>query len=212
MIDFDRAGRNLTALLILTFKKDGGDWKRYLDGSIEDVIRSFAAIILCTPFVALMIVISRRAAIAAPNYDSSIYTKAPASLIYAGDLLAWGLIWGASLLVLISIARGLKADAKAPQLIIAYNWAQLLGAALLFFPAIAFIATLNYEIMLMVQMVVLIINLIVLWRILRILLTIDTGSAIAIISGLVIIEMGVFTVINEVTIRTSQLLFEVNAG
>lgn len=207
MIDFDRAGRNLRALLTLAFTDREAEWRRTLDSSTNGALQSFTAIILSVPFVALSLVMSRRAALASEFSEELVYTSAPAAFVLTGEMIAWALIWAASLIFLMALARGLKAERNASQLIVAYNWAQLLGATLLAIPVTVFLLSASYELMLILQVVLLVFNLYILWRILRTLLPLDVGATIAVISGLILIEFAIFTVTNDILIAFAQVAF-----
>lgn len=127
MISFDDAARQIAGAWKMAFGAE--NWKASLDRSLDGVFGSFAAFFFAAPFVVLFTVSAKRAASVMPDFPDKLYQSAPLIPLLAADLATYALDWGASLALLVALARVSGAGERAADLIAGYNWIQPVIAA-----------------------------------------------------------------------------------
>jgi hypothetical protein len=130
MIRLDYAARQIGASWNMAFNRDG--WTKELDRSVDGVFRSFGATALAFPFVAIAFLSIRRAAPASAAAEPII--AAPLAVGLAAQLVGYLADWVVALVLLLAIASALKADRRAADIIVGYNWLQPPVAAIMSAP------------------------------------------------------------------------------
>lgn len=138
MILFDTAAGQIAGAWKMAF--NAGDWKAALDRSIDGVFGSFSAFLFAAPLVALFTLSARRAAARVPDFPDTLYQSAPLAALLVADLATYALDWGASLALLVMLARASGAGDRAADVIVGYNWIQPVIAATQL-PSIALMAS-----------------------------------------------------------------------
>lgn len=115
------------------------DWKSSLGRSVDDVFFSLSAFLFAAPLVVLASISAKRASARIPDIADPLYASTPLAALIVADLTTFALDWGASLALLLMLARATGAGKQAADLVVGYNWIQpIVVAAQL--PAIALIA------------------------------------------------------------------------
>lgn len=202
MIGFEYAGRHLRGV----WRMITGDanWTEDIDRSVDGVFRSFWAILFTTPFALLSFHAAQRAAAASPQYEETIFARAPAPVVMAAELVAFCASWLASIVILALAARQFRATRNAGALIVTFNWSQLLTFVAAAIPAAALALTGNSPIFVILALPAIVFSIVVLWGVLRRNLPVTIGVAVALIALLTLVELS----INAVTTQGAAALFQ----
>lgn len=204
MIDFDYAGRHVRGVWRM-ISGDAG-WAEDIDRSVDGVFRSFWAILFTTPFALLSFHAAHRAALASPQYEETVFSRAPAPVVIAGEMLAFGASWLASVVILALAARQFQATRNAAALIVAFNWSQLLTFAAASIPAAVLALTGSSPVFVALALPAIVFSIVVLWGVLRRNLPVTVGVAIALIALLTFAEIAINAITTEGAIALFQLL------
>ncbi|NWG71563.1 MAG: hypothetical protein HXY23_08160 [Parvularculaceae bacterium] len=135
MIDFRYAAGQIDATLRMAQNRPG--WTDGLDRSVDGVFRSFAAMALAAPFLAVNAAAGRVAAQETDALTREPIVTAPLAAFLPIQLVAAYADWFATLALLAFIARAVGASRRAAELIAGYNWIQLPLVGLQSIPAAA---------------------------------------------------------------------------
>ena len=147
MIGLDYITSQLVGVWRMALDRD--DWRESLDRSIDGVFRSFWAIAFALPLALMQSFLLRRAA---QKIDAEPYTavaETPLGFLLAQNAVTFVFDWLVSIVALLVIARMLKAESGAGDIIVGYNWAMLAHTAAAIAP-IALFATSGQEIIFVV--------------------------------------------------------------
>lgn len=100
------------------------DWQEAFDKGDEPIARSFWAIPLTIPFIAMAVEGGRR--IRLESYDTRPELNLPVPAYIISHTLASLLAWGAALAILYTLARKREIGARLGPLIIVQNWSSAL--------------------------------------------------------------------------------------
>lgn len=202
MIDFDYAGQHVRGVWRMVTGDE--NWTEDIDQSVDGVFRSFWAIVFTTPFALLAFHSARRAAEASPQYDESIFSRAPPPVVMAAELVAFCASWLATVIILALAARQFRATRNAGALIVAFNWSQILTFAAAAIPAAVLALTGSSPVFMALALPAVAFSIMVLWGLLRRNLPVTIGVAIAMIALLTAVEL----LINAVTTQGAVALFQ----
>lgn len=191
MIGMDRAARQIGAAWRMAWNRDG--WRDGLDRSVDGVFASFAAILFAAPFYVVSYASIRRAADASDKKISDPVLDAPAAIGVPAQLIGVLADWSASILILIIVARVIRAEKRASELIAGYNWIQVPIAAAQAIPLIVlgFAGAQRYAGAFYLPAVALVVAL--LWGVLRRALQTDVAATIGVIILLTLVGLIVQT-------------------
>lgn len=184
-MDFDYAAKNIKGVWRLAF--GAPDWRDDLDISVDGVFRSFWAVALAAPFSILAFLAARRAALATPEAASSVITDTPLAVILPADIIGLALDWGASIAALVFTANAIGARKQAAQVIVGFNWAQVIAAIAISLPVLVLALTNNMDLFVLLYLPAVGFALALLWGLLRRSLPLDVGMTIALIAMLTLI-------------------------
>ena len=195
MISVGYVAQNLRGVWQMVFQGEGRlageqeDWGKNLDFSLEGVFNSFWAIALSAPLALLSFAAAKRAVIETPQTGESIFSKFPFELLLISELAALVVYWAASIAALVITARAINASHKIAGLIVAFNWSQLLGYLCIVIPAALYGITGSVNLYALAVFPVLILNLMILWGVLRNCLPLTIGMTLLFIALLAIIQI-----------------------
>lgn len=184
-MDFEYAAKNIKGVWRLAF--GAPDWRDDLDISVEGVFRSFWAIGLAAPFSVLAFLAARRAALASPDIAPSAITATPLAVILPADIIGLALDWGVSIAALMFTANAIGAGKQSAQLIVGFNWAQVIGAMAISLPVLVLGLTNNMDLFVLLYLPAAGFTLALLWGLLRKSLPLDIGMTVALIAMLTLI-------------------------
>ncbi len=165
------------------------DWRDRLDASVDGVFRSFEAALYAIPLSVALYAFTLRAAAHTDEFPTAPLVSAPAPAFIGVQTIAYAAEWAASLALLILVARTLGADRRAATLIAGYNWAQApitaIQAATM--GGIAFSGSSALGGALAIPALVL--QILILWGVLRRGYERDVGVTIAILGGLILVSI-----------------------
>lgn len=165
------------------------DWRDDVDRSIDGVFKSFWAAALSAPPALLASVTAQRAVDAMPIEDRGEALSLPWAALAATQFLSLAIIWALSLGLILATARQTGASRQSAETIIAYNWSQLLGFMIFLLPVLTFLTTKSADAYLLAVAPVALLNLFILWRILRSVVLLTAGVAVGLVISLIIIEL-----------------------
>jgi len=203
MISIDYAARHLRGVWRLAMSDE--NWRDELDISTDGVFASFWAVALSAPFAIVGVLAEYRIASASPAFQSSLYARAPISVMAPAEILSSLIAWGLAIAALAFAARRLNATRETAALIIAYNWSQLLAYITVMAPAIIIAITGHAEVSALAFLAVLFFSLFLFWIVVRKNLPIDIGMTIMLIVALSAVSFGVFAVVTNLAVRLFQL-------
>ena len=187
MISTSYVMQQLRGIWRMCFSDD--DWREDLDLSTDGVFNSLWAIALSGPLALLSFAAAKRAVMESPQAINTIFTKVPFSLLLVSELTALVIYWIASIIALVIASRSIDASRNITTLIVAFNWSQLLGYICIVFPAALYGITGNVSLYALAILPVLLLNLMILWNVLRQCLPVTIGMTLLIIGLLTIIQV-----------------------
>lgn len=202
MITLEYAASQLKGVIDITFQE--ASVESSLDQSVDGVFNSFWAIALAIGPALLLAAAARQAAIELGPAEQTGLIYAPAGLHLIIQVISTGAIWAASLWALVMAARRLNAGRRAAALITGYNWFNLLSLIIACIPALALLLSGNPSIFAALMLPVAVINVFMLWRILRATLETDIGVTFALFFVLLLIEI----IISGAIINAAGALFQ----
>lgn len=203
MISIDYAAQNMRGVWRMAF---GGDWREDLDLTTEGVFKSFWAIALSAPLALLAFAAARRAVLDTPEFQSTIFAKAPFSVLLLAELGALTLYWVASITALVMITKAIDASRHIASLIIAFNWGQLLTFIIIAGPAALLGLTGDASLFVLFYLPALFISLAILWGVLRKNLPVTISMTIALIAMITLIEIIINTLVTHGVVELYLLL------
>jgi len=184
-MDFEYAARNIKGVWRLAF--GGPDWRDDLDISVDGVFRSFWAIAFAAPFSVLAFLSARRAALASPDFDAAAIANAPLAVILTADIVGIALDWGASIAALVFTARALGAQKQMAQMIVGFNWAQVIATIAVALPVAVLGVTMSMDLFVLLYLPAVGFALALLWGVLRKSLPLNVSMTVALIVMLTLI-------------------------
>lgn len=184
MIDFEYAAHNIKGVWRMAFT-DAEDWRRDIDRSVGGVFRSLWAVALATPFKLLMAALAQRAG-AKMNLDDPLLA-APRAMVLTAEMAAYLIDWAASIAALVLIARTLRASDRAADLIVAFNWGQVITVVVATAPFAVFAITGSPHAATLLMLPAFAFAIALIWRIIRKCLPLDIGMAVAVVAILALI-------------------------
>ncbi|WOI53178.1 hypothetical protein [Parvularcula sp. LCG005] len=171
---------------ILAMARAQDDWGRHLDQSLHAVRRSFWAFVMFLPPAILVSEATRRQSI----YSGATNELLSAPIAYvSADLLSVAVVWTATLIIYIAIARRLGNEGGIPALIIAQNWAQFVLYLILAVPLGLSAVTGMYVLNGMAFLFVIGASFWIDWGIMRRALRLTVPAALALIIGMLVFSM-----------------------
>ncbi|MBI1391121.1 MAG: hypothetical protein GC152_00125 [Alphaproteobacteria bacterium] len=179
-------------------------WRDELDYSVDGVFRSFSAANVAVPLAVALYWLSWRAAdVAVSNAEDLGLAASPllqgAAIGYIATMVvAYAAEWAASLGFLAIAARGLKAERRIAPAIVGYNWAQ---------PPITLIQAIamggvavseSTQIASVLALPALVLQILILWGVLRRGLDRKVGETLAVLFGLIFVSIAVTTLVGAV--------------
>ena len=166
----------------------GGDWRALFDRSISGAFNSLWAIPIAAPFALLAAATTREAAKLQPEFGEAL-TSIPFLAVAIAQIVKLVLAWASGVGVILALSRFLNARANAIDAVIAFNWSQLLGFLLAAGPMLLFVGIQSVEIFGATLFPAAVINLFVVWRVIRETLPLDIATAVATIAFLLLVEL-----------------------
>ena len=124
MIRLDYAASQIGAVWKMGWNRPG--WEETLDRTVDGVFKSFWAIFLAVPFSFLGFYSARRFAERTPDATESLLAHAPFALVLGIHSVAFLADWGVQLAALIFCARALSIGWRITDVIVGFNWLQLI--------------------------------------------------------------------------------------
>ncbi len=189
MIDFDYAARNIQGVWRLAVEGPEAQWsgRNGVDRSVEGVFRSFWAVALTAPFSLLAFVSAHRAAMQSETLQPVLLAEAPMALLLIAELAGFLADWALSIGALVVTARALDAQSRTGDVIICFNWAQVMAAIAVSTPIFLFALTANASLFSIFYLPALGFAIMLLWRVLRGCLPLSVGMTIALLAMLALI-------------------------
>ncbi|MEM9422677.1 MAG: hypothetical protein AAF986_09260 [Pseudomonadota bacterium] len=203
MFQFEYARQQVTAVWKMATNDAG--WRDQLDTSVDGVFRSAWAVLYAVLFSLAMSFFAWQ--------SMSIADDTPKfPLFYAGKYIFIGvqtseilIAWLANLVALTLIARNLGADGRIAQIIVGFNWAQ---------PIVLFIQAMAYGVLAFSQsstlggivfLPALVLQVLIVWGVLRRGFERDTGTTVAIIGGILLVDILVTSAIRRLAIGLLEM-------
>lgn len=190
---------HLTGLWAMAFDHEG--WEENMDRSIDGVFRSFFLMIPCFAIVIslsfLLTPVYRELDLGVNNEPVSLAAVPGTILIFIRFLVEWF----ASLGFLLLVAKKLDQASYAVDIIIGYNWLQMMTKFLLAFPVLLLTATKSIDLSGVVTLPVMVLIIALYWGVLRrslpnLLPAVTAGTLIGLFIINILIQM-VFTVLSH---------------
>ena len=195
MISPEYVAQNIRGVWRMAF--GGGDWRADIDCTTDGVFKSFWAIAISIPFVAITFLAVRPTLVEAPQFEETILAKAPVALLLFAELAALVLYWVANVGALVLTARKINASRNAAQLIIAFNWSHLMGLAAIAAPALLLGLTGGISTFVLLYLPAGFFSLLILWKVLRTCLPINIVMTVSLITMLILIEIIIDTLVTH---------------
>ena len=159
---------HLRGILAMAFDHEG--WEDYLDRTVDGVFRSFWVLVPGF-FIALVTSTILGPAIEEIRVSQGADAQEPASLsliasyifLFLRYVLDWFLVLG----FLVIIARKLRTKISGVDLVIGYNWVQLMITLLAIIPSLVYVVSRSADTAILVMFPVLILTAVLMWGILR---------------------------------------------
>lgn len=200
MISTEEVAHRLKAIIDIVFN-DAKPSER-LDASEDGVFESLWAIVLSIAPMLLVAAAARQATLAMDNAEMSEIIRAPTLFYFAAQIISSGIIWAASLAVLVKIAQQIGAARQIAMVIVSFNWLNLLTYLASCTPALAMLLTRSPPAFAVLLLPVAIFNIFALWRVLRAVLSVNVGATISILSVLLLTEI----VLNMIVFSIADML------
>ncbi len=203
MIDLDYAARHLRGVSRLIAGDDA--WRDDMELSTDGVFKSLWAILFSAPLAVLGVITEHRLSVASPNFEQTLFAKAPLVVIAPVTLLASLIVWLITIAALGFVAQRIGATRNIASLIVSYNWSQLLVFAVSAAPAAVFALTRNSDITIILYLTVFFFSVFIFWVVLRKNLPIDAGATVALIAAFTLISFGAYELMTNAAISVVQL-------
>ena len=187
MIDFEYAARNIAGVWRMALGRE--DWRNDVDRSLDGVFRSFWAVPLTAPFMLLAFLSARRAAAQSDILANDPLRDAPLPLLLTAETASFVIDWAVSIGVLVLTAQALHAEKRAADVIVGFNWAQLMTYAAIAVPIALLGFSADENIVALFSIPAVVFSIVIIWRVLRACLPLDVGMTVALIAVLTLISM-----------------------
>ena len=184
MFDLDHAERQIAGVWKMAIGAE--DWRDHLDRSVDGVFRSFTAIPISIPLHVGLFILYYRAAGSIADLPKSDLLGAGAGLFVAAQVFSMLMDWAASLALLVAFARGLNAENRIGDVLIGYNWSQILIVLIQIVPMGAMAITGASAFGAGLGLPAIALQFAILWGVLRRGYGKDIGVTIAMLAGLVL--------------------------
>lgn len=191
MISLDKAAQHLRGAWRLVARDAA--WREEMDLSLDGVFNSLWAFLLAVPFALLSILAENRLALSMDDYSTTIFAKAPLSAIAVASLLISAIIWAGTLYILAYAAKRAGASRSVAGLIVSYNWTQLLVYIASAAPALAILLGGAMGIAGFLYLLLFGFSLYIFWVVLRENLPLGTSGIVALIAGLTILSLAIYS-------------------
>ena len=203
MINFEYAARHIRGVWRIAF--GGGDWREDMDLSVDGVFRSFWAMAFTAPFMLLAFVSIRRTAAQSEILASDPLQNAPSAFVLTIESLGFVADWALSVVALVALARTMKAENRVADVIVSYNWAQVMTAAAVSIP-FALVAIAGSESAAgLLTLPAVVFSIFITWRVLRECLSLDVTMTVATIAVLTLISLVVSAALSGIALSLLQL-------
>lgn len=196
MIGPQDASEQAAATWRMAIGADG--WREALDRSLDGVFRSFWAFAYALPFALGAFYLQWKMAARTPGALSEIIAAQPLAAYLAQQIAAYLLDWGASIALIVLIARSLRAERRIADAIVGYNWLQLIATGLAVAPVGIYAVTGVAELATLSALPVIALQLVLLWGVLRRSFETTTPITIAIVIMLVLVTLTTDVVVSGV--------------
>ena len=173
------------------------DWRADMDISVDGVFRSLWALALSTPIAIIAAIATQNLQALVPESTDAIKVTAPLPVSIFAMLVSLAVTWFGILAGLVAVTRGMNATHAAGPLIITYNWSQLLSFLAFMAPISVFAITQSAEAFVLSALPVAIFELVILWNIIRRILPIGVGGAIALMLGVLVGEQIIGSLVHD---------------
>jgi hypothetical protein len=181
------------------------DWREDMELSTDGVFKSLWAIAFSAPLAVLGVITEHRISVASPNFQETLFAKAPLIAIAPITIFASLTVWLISIAALAFIAQRMGAARNVAGLIVSYNWSQFLVFAVSAAPAAVFALTRNADVTVILYLTVFFFSIFLFWVVLRQNLPIDVGATVALIVAFTLISFGAYELIANAAISLFQL-------
>ncbi|MBY0422885.1 MAG: hypothetical protein K2Q06_11320 [Parvularculaceae bacterium] len=161
-------------------------WEAELDRTIEGVFRSFVAVAIAAAVMAAVFA-GARAASDATAAKGDVLLTAPLPTFLLANLSVFVADWATGLAALLFAARLLKAEKRAGDAVIGYNWSQLIVAAAQAAPLGVLAASRSQAAFVAAFFVALIVAVALIWGVVRRGLGLAPSLSMAVVAALLLI-------------------------
>ena len=187
MITLDYVVKNTRGVWNLAYTER--DWRDDIDCTTDGVFKSFWAIALSIPFVAITFTAVHPTLSTAPQFEETVLAQAPVALLMFAELASLVLYWLANVAALVFTARKINASDKIAHLIVAFNWSRLMGLGAIAIAAFVLGVTANVSLFVLIYLPAAFFSLSILWSVLRKFLPVNIVMTISLITMLILIEI-----------------------
>ncbi|MEO1013896.1 MAG: hypothetical protein AAFX08_01780 [Pseudomonadota bacterium] len=181
---FEYAASQISA--VWKMARNDPDWREDLDASVDGVFRSFEAAFYAIPLSVILFAFFLRAAANAEEPPSAPLFSASPAIFIGVQTVAYIAEWAAGVTLLAIAARSLNASRSAAPLIASYNWAQPPITALQTVTMGGIAITGASASSVAIAFASIILQMIILWGVVRRALECDIGVTVAILAGLLV--------------------------
>ena len=181
------------------------DWRKELDTSVDGVFRSFQAALYALPVNAALYILFWRNAGRFDDFPVSPLVAAGVVPFVVTQLFAFAIEWSASLVLLVMVARSIKVEHQIANMIVGYNWSQVIMSAVQLATVMIIGVTGTSTLGGAVAMPALVLQLAILWGVIRRAFGASSGSSIAIIVLLLLVGMTAVTITTSVALALVQV-------
>jgi len=183
MIDLDYVARQLAGVWKMTTGDAG--WREDLDLTADGVFRSFGAVLFALPLSLALYFLYWRAAQRVVDIPKSDLLAAGPLGFFAAQLATTLADWALSVCLLIAFARTLSAERRIADVIVGFNWAQLLIIFIQIIPMAALATTGQATTGALLGLPAMALQLAILWGVLRRGFEKDAGPTVVMLAALI---------------------------